>query len=56
MKTNKFIIDTGPNVHLLCQEKDWRRVYPRLAKFKNVRLVIINRNCREAWASEKNLF
>jgi len=38
-----FTMDAGPNVHVICQEKDKREVNRRLKKLKNVLSTIVNK-------------
>ncbi len=37
-----FTIDAGPNVHVICLEKDVRKVEKLLRAIKEVKMVIVN--------------
>ncbi len=43
-----FTIDAGPNVHLICEEKDAKEVAQRVQKLAGVEKVIINKPARGA--------
>ena len=35
-----FTIDAGPNIHLICQEKDQKRLIDKLQKIKDIKYII----------------
>jgi len=43
-----FTIDNGPNVHILCLEKDKTKILQRLKKIPEVLFIIVNKNCQGA--------
>lgn len=51
-----FTIDAGPNVHLICLEKDNKKLLGEIKKLKNVLFTITNRPCNGARLIEKHLF
>jgi len=51
-----FTIDAGPNVHIICQEKDMDKIDLEVKKLKNVLFTIKNKPCAGARLIEKHLF
>lgn len=51
-----FTIDAGPNVHLICREKDEGRVIERLRKIRGIKKIIVNKPARGARVIFKHLF
>jgi len=51
-----FTIDAGPNVHIICLQKDIDRIDKEIKKLKNVLFTIKNRPCRGARLTDKHLF
>lgn len=50
-----FTIDAGPNIHLICQEKDQQQVIDKLNKMKDIKY-IINSAANGTRLEEKHLF
>lgn len=51
-----FTIDAGPNVHLICLEKDVTQVLKEIKKLKNVLFTIVNEPYKGSHLIEKHLF
>jgi diphosphomevalonate decarboxylase len=51
-----FTIDAGPNVHIICQEKDSKELDERLNKMEEVLFTITNHSAKGAALSENHLF
>lgn len=51
-----FTIDAGPNVHLICLEKEVIKVLKEIKKLKNVLFTIVNKPCKGSHLIEKHLF
>lgn len=51
-----FTIDAGPNVHLICREKDEGRVRERLRKIRGIKKIIVNKPTRGVRVIFKHLF
>lgn len=51
-----FTIDAGPNVHVICEGKDERKVNRKLEGLKNVLFTIINKPAKGARLSNQHLF
>ncbi|HUW21175.1 MAG TPA: diphosphomevalonate decarboxylase [Candidatus Bathyarchaeia archaeon] len=51
-----FTIDAGPNVHVICQKKDYQEVNRRLKKLSQVLFTIINRPCKGTRLAHNHIF
>ncbi|MBP8591593.1 diphosphomevalonate decarboxylase, partial [Candidatus Shapirobacteria bacterium] len=51
-----FTIDAGPNVHLVCQKRDEKKVEAKLRKIKGVKKIILNKPNRGAYLIKAHLF
>ncbi len=51
-----FTIDAGPNVHLICQGKDERKLLAKLKEIKGIKRMVVNRPARGAHLINKHLF
>lgn len=51
-----FTMDAGPNVHVICRQKDVQELNNKLMGLKNVMFTIINRPSRGARLTENHLF
>jgi len=51
-----FTIDAGPNVHVICQQKDIKTLERKLKRISGVKFTIINKPCRGARIVRKHLF
>ncbi|QQS38940.1 diphosphomevalonate decarboxylase [Candidatus Woesebacteria bacterium] len=51
-----FTIDAGPNVHVICEEKNIKRVQKLLHDISEVQFTIVNRPCLGVRTSNKHLF
>lgn len=51
-----FTIDAGPNVHIICQGKDEKRIRKRLKNIAGIKKVIVNKPARGAHLINKHLF
>lgn len=51
-----FTIDAGPNVHLICEEKDEQRVLKRLKELSGIEQVIVNKSAPGARLVDTHLF
>lgn len=51
-----FTIDAGPNVHLICQEKDEQKVTEHIKNIKGLKGIILNKPAQGAHLINKDLF
>jgi len=51
-----FTMDAGPNVHVICREKDEKETNRRLKKLKNVLFTIVNKPAKGTRLINKHLF
>ena len=51
-----FTIDAGPNVHLICEEKDKGEVIDRLKTISKIKEIIVNKPAQGAHLVNKHLF
>ncbi len=51
-----FTIDAGPNVHIICHQKDMEKINRRVKKLKNIVFTIKNKPCIGARLRKKHLF
>lgn len=51
-----FTIDAGPNVHIICLQKDIDKIDNEVKKLKNVLFTIKNKSCKGARLIDKHLF
>jgi len=51
-----FTIDAGPNVHLICEEKDKGEVIDRLKTISKIKEIIINKPAQGTYLVNKHLF
>jgi len=51
-----FTIDAGHNVHVICQDKDAKKLNMQIKKLENVLFTIVNRPCKGAQLVDKHLF
>lgn len=49
-----FTIDAGPNLHLICQGKDEKRVLDKLKRLKIMRKVVVNRPSQGAYLIQEH--
>jgi diphosphomevalonate decarboxylase len=51
-----FTIDAGPNVHLICQGKDERKVLTKLKEIKGIKKLVVNQPAQGVHLVDKDLF
>jgi len=51
-----FTIDAGPNVHVICLEKDAQTINSKLKKLRSTLFTIVNRPCKGTQLTDKHLF
>jgi len=49
-------LDAGPNVHLICQQKDERKVNDKIKKLKGIKEIIVNKPAKGAHLINNHLF
>jgi diphosphomevalonate decarboxylase len=56
MAESYFTIDAGPNVHLICQGKDEKKLLAKLKGIKGIKKVVVNKPARGAHLLASHLF
>jgi len=51
-----FTIDAGPNLHIICQKKDAKKLQSKLQNLPSTLFTIVNTPCQGAKISDKHLF